>query len=141
MSKKRGIELLILTIVSLVLVNIAFAYIPPVDGECVPVDPMTGAPCPECCDSSADDYQDYPDDGLETEKEPEEEPDEECETPGLRDCSEECTVLRQEKNQCIFPEWRDCRQECAGLPSYPTFEFEACLPKCDDKNLKKKAYF
>lgn len=111
--------------------------IPEVEGECVPVDPITGAPCPECC-GSADDYSDYPDDGLETEKEPYEEPKEECESPALRDCAGECTVLRQEK-KCVFPEWRNCRQECAGLPSYPTYEFESCLTQCDNKNLEDRA--
>ena len=145
MPHKAPLLLLILATIFAVLMNFSIAYHyglpdpPPVEGECVPVDPMTGAPCPECCDGSADDYQDYPDDGLETEKEPDEEPEEECETPALRDCSEECTVLRQEKNQCIFPEWRNCRQECAGLPSYPTYEFEDCLTQCDNRNSQDRA--
>lgn len=33
--------------------------------------------------------------------------------------------------QCIFPFYPDCRGECSGLPSYPTYEFEACLTRCD----------
>ncbi|MEK6948693.1 MAG: hypothetical protein AABX34_00625, partial [Nanoarchaeota archaeon] len=114
--------------------------IPEVEGECVPVDPITGASCPECCDGSADDYQDYPDDELEPIEKSEEEPEEECETPALRDCAEECTVLKkQEEKKCVFPEWRNCRQECAGLPSYPTYEFEDCLTQCDNRNSQDRA--
>lgn len=33
--------------------------------------------------------------------------------------------------QCIFPFYPDCRGKCAGLPSYPTYEFEDCLTRCD----------
>lgn len=144
MSNKTGVALLVLLLVFSLYSSFAVAQVPDIgEAGCVPVHPITGAPCPECCDGSADDYQDYPDDESEPieepEKEPYEEPEEECETPASRDCSEECTVVRQEEKKCVFPAWRNCRQECAGLPSYPTFEFEACLPKCDDKNLADRA--
>lgn len=33
--------------------------------------------------------------------------------------------------QCVEPAYPDCRNvNCKGLPSYPTFQFEACLTKC-----------
>lgn len=122
--------------------------VPDIEGGCVPVDPMTGAPCPECCgnqgnddddgeldDGGLDDYvQDDEDDDV-----PDDDSEEECIPPPIRNCPEECTVLRQGKQQCVFPEWRNCRQECAGLPSYPTYEFEACLGQCDNYNLQDRA--
>ncbi len=45
-------------------------------------------------------------------------------------------MLRQ--RQCVFPQWRECRQECAGLPSYPTYEFEDCLTECDNRNVQDR---
>ena len=118
--------------------------VPDIDGGCVPVDPMTGAPCPECCGNQGnDDEDDELDDGGLDDYVPDDDmlddsPEEECIPPPIRNCLEECTVLQQEKNQCVFPEWRNCRQECAGLPSYPTYEFEACLGQCDNYNLQDR---
>lgn len=34
---------------------------------------------------------------------------------------------------CVYPAWVDCRAECAGLPSYPTYQFESCLTACADR--------
>lgn len=36
------------------------------------------------------------------------------------------------EQQCTFPFPPDCRGQCAGLQSYPTYEFESCLTRCDD---------
>lgn len=44
---------------------------------------------------------------------------------------------------CVYPNYPDCRNvECKGLPSYPTFEFEACLTNCDNNyNALLTAYY
>lgn len=34
------------------------------------------------------------------------------------------------KNCGDYPVYPDCRGRCAGLPSYPTYQFEDCLTKC-----------
>ncbi len=46
---------------------------------------------------------------------------------------------------CVAPAYKtdyDCRtKDCAGLPSYPTYQFEACLTKCDnDISTQNAAY-
>lgn len=33
---------------------------------------------------------------------------------------------------CVEPPLPNCRTTCAGLPSYPTFQFESCLTSCDN---------
>ncbi|GEM_PF-3443800 len=44
-----------------------------------------------------------------------------------------------DNEECIYPAQINCRQACAGKPSYPTFEFEACLTECDKENAENQA--
>jgi len=37
--------------------------------------------------------------------------------------------------ECPLPPARLCMNECAGLPSYPTYEYEDCLTLCADEDL------
>ncbi|MEK6822839.1 MAG: hypothetical protein AABY13_03340, partial [Nanoarchaeota archaeon] len=124
-------------VVVVLCASVAYAQfnIPEVEGECVPVDPNTGAPCPECCDGGTSSGGPVTRTEEPEPAEPEAEP-ESCTTPTLTACPQECTVLRQ--RQCVFPQWRECRQECAGLPSYPTYEFEDCLTECDNRNVQDR---
>lgn len=56
-------------------------------------------------------------------------------TPSLPFTTEEQSSSPQatssSQEQCIFPFYPDCRGKCDGLPSYPTYEFEDCLTRCD----------
>ncbi len=126
---------LFLAFALILLSNVAFAQsnVPDVgEGECVPVNPSTGEYDPSFCDNNYNQVN-Y------TTGEKSEDQTKECSSPIERDCNSEC---QQFFNQCSYTGPRNCNLDCQHLPSYPTYEKEACINRCvADDSAARDAYY